>query len=180
VQEARLERIESGLAPADEGWFVVNVADAVWFDHPNLGAQGVFESPQAEFTGLGIHIAVLLPGQPNGMYHRESIQEDFLVLSGECLLLVEEQERRLRAWDFVHCAPETDHIFVGAGDGPCVILMTSPRGPHTIHYPRSEIALRHGAGVETATDSPREAYASQPEERFQRPACWDELPWAGA
>jgi uncharacterized cupin superfamily protein len=178
-QEARLEQNESGLAPAEAGWFVVNVADAAWYDHPNLGAMTVFESKGARFEGLGINVQVLLPGQPNGMYHSEAIQEDFLVLAGECLLLVEEQERRLKQWDFVHCPPGTRHIFVGAGDGPCAILMTSPREPgHAINYPVSELALRHGAGVEVETDKPPEAYANQPEERRARPACWNELPWA--
>ena len=182
MPEARLERHESGgFGPATDGWFVLNVGDVVWFDDPNLGASTVFETPDARFTGLGINIQVLLPGQPNGMYHGEDIQEDFLVLAGECLLLVEEEERRLKQWDFVHCPPGTNHIFVGAGDGPCVILMTSPRAPgHAIHYPVSELALRHGAGVETPTDKPAEAYANQPDETLTRPAYWDELPWAQA
>lgn len=181
MQEARLERNESGLAPVSEGWFVVNVADAAWIEHEQLGAACVFEGPEAHFTGLGLNLRVLLPGQPNGMYHREEIQEDFLVLSGECLLLVEEEERRLGPWDFFHCPAGTTHIFVGAGEGPCVILMTSPRAPgHGIHYPVSELALRHGAGVRTATDHPQEAYAGLPERELKRPACWDELPWAGA
>ena len=99
---SRAKRI--GFAPKSEGWFVVNVADASWFDHDEFGASCEFESSNAEFRELGIRICVLLPGQPNGLYHREETQEDFLVLSGECLLLVEGEERRLRAWDFFHCA----------------------------------------------------------------------------
>jgi uncharacterized cupin superfamily protein len=101
------------------------------------------------------------------------------VLSGECLLLVEGEERRLRAWDFVHCPAGTEHIFVGAGDGPCVIFMAGSRtAAGATVYPRSELALRHGAGVEAETSSPQEADA--PFERWHRgrPAVWDELPWA--
>ena len=74
------------------------------------------------------------------------------MLAGECLLIIEEQERPLRAWDFVHCPAGTNHVFVGAGDGPCVILMVGARpAGRTIDYPRSEPALAHGAGVETPT-----------------------------
>jgi uncharacterized cupin superfamily protein len=139
----------------------------------------MFESPDAEFTELGIRICVLQPGQPNGLYHAEETQEDFLVLAGECLLLVEGEERRLRAWDFFHCASGTEHIFVGSGGGPCAILMTGTRRPgRPIFYPVSELALRHRAGVETETPSPKDAYAGYGEERVERPTYWDELPWA--
>ena len=126
------------------------------------------------FAQVGYTLAVLQPGQPNGLYHREDNQEDFLVLSGECLLLVEGEERRLQAWDFVHCPPGTEHIFVGAGDGPCVIFMAGARRgwPNKgIVYPRSELALRHGAGVETETE-PAEAYAPFPKWQPGPPASW--------
>ena len=180
VEEAHLEQNASGLVPATEGWFVVNVADASWFDHDVFGATCEFESSKAEFGELGIRICVLQPGQPNGLYHGEETQEDFLVLAGECLLLVEGEERRMRAWDFFHCPSMTEHIFIGAGDGPCTVLMTGTRRPgRKIFYPVSELALRHGAGVEVETPSPREAYASSPEERLERPKSWDQLPWAG-
>ena len=95
---------------------MVNVGEASWFDHDLFGASCEFESSKAPFSELGIRICVLQPGQPNGLYHGEETQEDFLVLAGECLLLVEGQERRLRAWDFFHCPSMTEHIFVGAGD----------------------------------------------------------------
>jgi uncharacterized cupin superfamily protein len=179
VEEARLERYGSGLAPATAGWFVVNVRDAAWNDHDVFGAQCEFESRDAQFSELGIRIGVLEPGQPNGLYHGEETQEDFLVLSGECLLLVEGEERRLRAWDFFHCPPNTEHILVGAGEGPCVILMTGARrAGRPIFYPVSELALRHRAGVEQATPNPRDAYAGYADERLERPASWDSLPWA--
>ena len=91
---------------------------------------------------------MLQPGEPNCRYHAESTQEDFLVLSGEALLIVDEQERPLKAWDFVHCPGGTRHVFVGAGDGPCVIVMVGSRRPDDdIVYPVSEVALKHGAGV---------------------------------
>jgi uncharacterized cupin superfamily protein len=121
---------------------------------------------------------VLEPGQPNGLYHGEETQEDFLVLYGECLLLVENEKRRLKAWDFFHCPPLTEHIMVGSGSGPCVILMTGTRKPgRPIVYPVSELALRHNAGVEKETLSPREAYAPYAEEVLERPPTWDQLPW---
>jgi len=122
---------------------------------------------------------VVQPGQASGLYHAESNQENFLVLAGECLLLVEGEQRPLRAWDFVHCPPGTAHAFVGAGDGPCVIFMTGgrTREKDTV-YPRSELARRHGAGVETETRSPSEAYAPFPHWQPERPDAWSGLPWA--
>jgi uncharacterized cupin superfamily protein len=115
------------------------------------------------------------------MYHREANQEDFLVLAGECLLLIEGEERPLEAWDFVHCPPDTEHGFVGAGKGPCVIFMTGARKgwpEKGIVYPRSELALSHGASAERETTSPAEAYASLPKWRAGPPETWDGLPWA--
>ena len=109
---------------------------------------------------MGFQLAVLEPGQPACMYHGEAGQEDFLVVAGECVLVVEEHERRLRQWDFVHCPPWTEHVFVGAGDGPCVVVMVGGRGDDGgVRYPVSEIAARHRASVETETPDPAEAYA---------------------
>ena len=177
VEEARLEETEGGLAPATEGWFVVNVRDGRWMTNDVLGDAFIVEGDNVPFQ-VGYTIGVLQPGQAGGRYHHESDQEDFLVLAGECLLLIEEQERPLKAWDFVHCPPGTDHSFVGAGDGPCVIFMTGARGENKeIVYPRSELAFRHGAGVETTTSSPAEAYAPFPKWKDGRPKSWDGLPW---
>jgi uncharacterized cupin superfamily protein len=179
TREARLAKTPHGLAPASEGWFVVNVRDAVWYDDGVGGSVCHFEGMDAEFPQLGINIRVLEPGQANGRYHAESNQEDFLVLAGECLLLVEGEERRLKAWDFVHCAPHTEHIFVGAGDGPCVILMVGTRAKdRTLLYPVSELALRHNAGVTKETTSPADAYAGFEFPGPGRPRSWDELPWS--
>ena len=112
------------------------------------------------------------------MYHAEDSQEDFLVLHGECLLLVEGEERRLRAWDFVHCPNWTEHVFVGAGDGPCAILMVGTRKHERdkVVYPVSDVALRHGAGVEEETSDGRAAYARFPETE-PRPNDDARLPW---
>jgi uncharacterized cupin superfamily protein len=131
------------------------------------------------FAEVGYTLAVLEPGKPSGLYHAESLQEDFLVLSGECVLLIEGEERKLRAWDFVHCPAGTSHIFIGAGDGPCLVFMTGARrAERTIVYPRSDVALAHGAGVETETSAPKEAYDPLPPWRLGRPDTWDNLPWA--
>ena len=179
VDEARLDVVGSGLVPKTAGWFVVNVRDTVWETHERFGASCFFDSREAPFADLGIGITTLLPGQPNGLYHGEDTQEDFLVLAGECLVLIEGEERHLKAWDFVHCPPHTEHIFVGSGDGPCVILMTGNRlEGRPILYPVSELALRHRAGVETETPNPGEAYAGSGDEVLERPPYWDELPWA--
>jgi uncharacterized cupin superfamily protein len=189
-EEARLEAVGSGLVPVGPGWFVVNVAEAAWVRNDAFGARCVFEAservlqerPDLEprhFDQLGYTLAVLEPGKPTGMYHAESGQEDFLVLAGECLLLIEEEERPLRAWDFVHCPPGTRHTFVGTGEGPCVIFMTGARREDsTIVYPVSETARMRGAGVDTETPRPSEAYAPFPSWRLGRPAAWADLPWA--
>jgi uncharacterized cupin superfamily protein len=189
VDEARLEDVGSGLAPVSPGWFVVNLADAAWVRNEAFGGRCMFESnervlaerPDAEpqrFAQTGFTLAVLEPGKPSGMYHAESSQEDFLVLAGECVLIVEEQERPLRAWDFVHCPAGTRHSFVGAGDGPCVIFMTGARREgDTILYPLSETARGRGAGVQTETDRPAEAYAPFTHWRLGRPDAWPDLPW---
>jgi uncharacterized cupin superfamily protein len=146
-------------------WFVVNARDAEWFENDRCGLYTTFEPAGERFEQIGIGIGVLYPGQSNGQYHGEDAQEDFLVLSGECLLLIEGEERRLRAWDFVHCPPWAEHIFVGAGEGPCVVLAVGARIPgRGIRYPVDEVALRHGAGVEQETNDPKEAYKGFPED----------------
>ncbi len=160
VPEAPLEDTGNGLAPAGEGWFVVNARETRWFDSGGLDRYALFDSEKARFDQVGIGVGILRPGEPNCMYHAEDAQEDFLVLSGECLLIVEGQERHLRAWDFVHCPPWTEHVFVGAGDGPCVVVgMGARRKGRGLVYPVNETALRYGAGVETETSDPSEAYA---------------------
>jgi uncharacterized cupin superfamily protein len=181
VPEARLDDSGSGLAPASDGWFVVNVRDAQWLTSENggklpSGSECAFESRDFEFPQLGIRLHVLPPGEPNGLYHSESEQEAFLVLSGECTLLVEGEERLLRPWDFFHSPAGTEHIFVGAGDGPCVILMAGGRSDNwQVRYPVSELAARYGASAEEETSDPRQAYVRFEPSRRERPSY--RLPW---
>jgi uncharacterized cupin superfamily protein len=179
VTEARLERVASGLAPVTPGWFIVNTADAAWVTNEWYGGVCIFESDEFVLRGrpdltayekpnAGFTIRVVPPGRPATGYHAESVEEDFLVLMGECVLIIEDQERHLRAWDFVHCPPMTAHAFVAKETGPCVILATGNRRDDLERVsPRSELALRYDAG---------------PERRgrweVRRPGHWDGLPWA--
>jgi uncharacterized cupin superfamily protein len=165
VPEAPLEHFQNGVRAAGEGWFVVNVREVPWFEG-ELGFYAAIEPEEHRFDQVGVQVGIVRPGEPSGMYHGEDAQEDFLVLSGECLLLIEGEERLLRQWDFVHCPRWTEHIFVGAGDGPCVVLgVGARRKGRGIVYPVSELALKHGAGVEAETTEPREAYARFAEDR---------------
>jgi len=167
IPEAPLEATDAGLVAAGDGWFVLNAHEARWIRRDGRGHNLPFTgwtSFEAEtyFPELGVALVVLEPGEPVGIYHWEADQEDFLVLAGEALLLVEGQERQLRPWDFVHCPPRTNHMIVGAGDGPCTILAVGSRehqagewGAYTV----DEVALRHGVGVEQETDDATAAYA---------------------
>jgi uncharacterized cupin superfamily protein len=159
VPEAPLEQTDAGSVAAGEGWFVVNARDAQWFEG-DYGAYTRFGEGETRFEQLGINIGVGRPGQPACMYHREGNQEDFLVLSGECLLLIEGEERHLKQWDFVHCPPWTEHVFVGAGEEPCVVLAVGGRTIREVVYPVSDLAQRHNASVARETNDPREAYAN--------------------
>ena len=172
VPEAPLEDTGAGVKPAGPGWFVLNVRDARWFGN-ELGRYALLDSEDARFEQIGVAVGVILPGQPNAMYHAEDAQEDFLVLSGECTLVVEDEERRLKAWDFFHCAPGTHHIIVGAGDGPCAILMVGSRAEgKRLHYPVSEVAGRHGASTPEETDAPSVAYSDLSQEYEPLRATW--------
>jgi uncharacterized cupin superfamily protein len=176
IPEAPLEQTEAGLVPAGAGWFVLNARDARWNSRP--GRQGLTFTGSTDweadtyFPMLGVNLAVLEPGEPNSMYHWETETEAFLVLSGEALLIVEGQERPLRQWDFVHCPPKTEHVIVGAGNGPCVVLAMSSRenqafGPYGA-YTVDEVARRYGACSEEETQDGNIAYASVPESKLTR------------
>ena len=179
MKEARLEDSGSGLAPVEEGWFVVNVRDSTWLNSDDFGSGVIFDSHDASFKQVGINISVLMPGEPNCLYHSESQQEGFLVLFGEGKLLVEGEERPLRQWDFVHCPAGTEHVFVGAGDGPCAVLMVGARTPdEQLLYPVSELAARYGASAEEETPSGKQAYARFEQPRNEKPPYWAQLPWA--
>jgi uncharacterized cupin superfamily protein len=163
ADKARIEQTTAGLVPADAGWFIVNLSDLRWETLPGGGTWCSFESPNSPSPMLGIGVHILRPGDKPGYYHAESIQEGFLVLSGECIAIVEGEEHRMRAWDYLHSPPGTAHITVGAGNEPCALLMVGTRSPDaTIRYLVEPAAAKHEASVETASDSPREVYADRP------------------
>jgi len=167
VPESQLVSTEHGRVPKGQGWFVLNARETQWWERPGRGALCEFEGAgfdgAADFVQLGINLTVLSPGEPMAMYHQESDQEDFLVLGGDALLIVEGEERPLRKWDFVHCPPGTNHVIIGAGEAPCLVLAIGARdqstGPDWGAYTVDEAALRHGAGVERETTQATEAYA---------------------
>jgi uncharacterized cupin superfamily protein len=166
VPEAPLEQTEAGLVPSGEGWFVLNARDARWRVAEGRGAYGIFEGAQENWQ-YGIHLVALGPGEAMSMYHWEADQEDFLVVAGEALLIMEGEERPLRQWDLVHCPPEAKHTIVGAGDGQCLVVAVGARdrsvGPDWGGYTVDEAALRHNAGVEEETTEAEEAYAKVPQ-----------------
>lgn len=181
IDEAPMKETESGLVPDGDGWFVVNVRDTAWMTHHAFGSGCVFENREsAPFPGLGINISTVAPGQPLCLYHRENAQEDFLVLAGEAVLLVEGEERPLEAWDFVHCPPNTEHVIVAAGSDPCIVLAVGARHENEeLLYPKSELAAKYGASAEEETPDPQEAYAPfAPRPEPKRPGYWAELPWS--
>ncbi len=165
IAEAQLEQTEYGLVPNGEGWFVLNARAARWRERKQRGLRCMFEG-ESLFEQLGVSLFVLGPGEPIGMYHWEADQEDFLVLDGEALAIVEGVERPLQRWDFVHCPAGTQHIILGAGSGPCIVLAVGARarseGPDWGGYTVDEVALRHGAGVEQETNDAELAYARFP------------------
>ena len=186
IAESRLEPVGSGLAPVTPGWFVLNVADAAWVTNAEWAGVCIFESdrfvlqerpdlPMYVKPAAGFTIRVVPPGNPAGGYHAESVQEDFLVVMGECILIVENQERQLRTWDFVHCPPMTAHTFVNTSSGPCVLVATGNRRDDLERiYPASELAARYGAGSPAETENPERRGVWE----VKRPAVWNELPWA--
>lgn len=161
MTEARLvPHPDGGRVPEGDGWFVLNARDASWLDG-DLGKYTGFEGRESRFPQLGINLNVMEPGEPMTMYHRENAQEDFLVLDGECLLIVEGEERTLRKWDLFHCPPGLAHAIVGAGDRPCLVLAVGARpAPEDegLFYPADPTAVKHGAGLAEGTSEPEEAY----------------------
>ncbi len=153
---------KNGLVVDGDGWFVMDARASRWKREGPLGTYCTFEGKR-RFSQVGFNISVLEPGEALGRYHRENAQEGFLVVAGECILIVEEQERRLRAWDFFHCPGGTAHVIVGAGDEPAIVVAVGARGRGIgggLVYPVSPAAARHGASVDHETTSPAEAYAS--------------------
>jgi len=152
-------RLEDGV-PVTAGWFVLNARDARWLHNDmrtvcRFGGEG-----EARFDDLGVSLYYLEPGKPMSMYHHEARQEDFLILRGEAILLVEGEERPLQAWDFFHCPAGTTHTIVAAGDQPVVVLAVGGRTRESnVDYPVDAVAIRHGAGIPDPSVSPQEAYA---------------------
>ncbi len=161
VPEARLVEAEAGIRPERaDGWFVVNLEDAMGAGIDQGLYDFTFEGPSRAFPHFGINVSVIGPGRPSAMYHAEAGQEAFLVLEGECVLIAEEEVRPLRQWDFVHCPPHTAHVIVGAGDAPCTVLMVGARNAgEDLVYPVSPAAAAFGASVEEETEDPEQAYA---------------------
>jgi uncharacterized cupin superfamily protein len=151
---------KNGLVTDGEGWFVVNARESRWRDDGPMGCYCTFEGKR-RFPHFGINISVLKPGESFGMYHREDGQEAFLVLEGECALIVEGKERPLVQWDFFYCAPGTEHIIVAAGEQSAVVLAVGARGRGVgggIVYKVCKAAARYGASVARETTKSAEAY----------------------
>jgi len=171
VPEAPFDDTDTGRLPTGDGWFVLNAREAQWFTAEGRSAFCNFEGT-TDFAQVGVNVSVVGPGEQMAMYHWEADQEDFLVVSGEAVLIVEGEERQLRAWDFVHCPPKTKHTIVGAGTGPCVVVAIGARdrstGPDWGGYTVDEAAARHGASVERDTTVAAEAYAQLERKRPTR------------
>ena len=152
--------LENGV-PTTAGWFVINARDARWLQNDmrlvcRFGGEG-----DAHFDDVGIGLYWLQPGKPMSLYHHEAGQEDFLVLRGECLLIIEGNERPIRAWDFVHCPPRTPHTIIAAGAEPALVLAVGARKEKgSARYPVEAAAVRHGAGVPDASTTATDVYAS--------------------
>jgi uncharacterized cupin superfamily protein len=179
VAQARLERTIQGLVPAGDGWFVLNARDARWRRIDERRRSAYFEG-DTRFPQVAVGLVVLAPGEPMAMYHWEVDQEDFLVLAGEALLVVEGEERPLREWDFVHCPPGTKHVIVGAGEMPCTVLAVGARerqnaGGEWGAYVVEDAARRHGASVDAETTDEDLAYAAFPLPEPAAYGAW--LPW---
>jgi len=146
--------------------FIINLAHARAGGRAGRAISIEFEPEGVQWPDTGVNVQVMEPGQPNCLYHSEPVQEDFLVLAGECVAIVGGEERPMRQWDYLHCPAGTEHVFVGAGAGPCAVLMIGSRREDAAHYPVNEVAAEHGASAKQATDSPDEAYAE-----------WRKDPW---
>jgi uncharacterized cupin superfamily protein len=168
TNEARMQATEAGLVPEGEGWWVLNARDSRWIERDGRGHSVPFtgwtgEEAEGFYRMLGVNLAVLAPGDPLAIYHRETDQEGFLVVAGEALLVIEGEERPLKQWDYVHCPVNCSHVIIGAGDGDCVIVAASSRvnmgGPNWGAYTVDPVAQRLGAGVDEETTDAGVAYS---------------------
>jgi uncharacterized cupin superfamily protein len=146
--------------PVSAGWFVLNVREARWLHNRMRSVCRFGGEGEAHFDDLGVSLYHLQPGQSMSLYHHEAGQEDFLILRGECMLLIEGEERPLGQWDFVHCPPRTAHTII-AVDQPALILAVGARKEKgSARYPVEPVAIAHGAGVPDEATAPTEVYAS--------------------
>jgi quercetin dioxygenase-like cupin family protein len=172
MREAQIETTPQGRLPAGGGWFILNLSEMAWETIPGFGVWRGFDAPDADpaAPGIGVHVHVLQPGEANGFYHAEAAQEGFLVLSGECVAVVEGRERRMRQWDYLHSPPGTAHITVGAGEGPCVMLMFgSPDPDRKVEWIANETAAKYGVSVARTTGRATEVYDGVPDPVRVRP-----------
>lgn len=150
---------EFGKSTKGEGWSILNLAECVWLDSPQFGCFARLEGTEP-FKDLGLNVHVLNEKQPACMYHSENKQEGFLVLFGECRVIVNDEERALKTWDYLHCPAGVEHLLVGGDNGPCALLMVGARGEDaTLNYPVNEKARAFGGSADPATTNPKEAYA---------------------
>ena len=177
MHEARIDATADGRSPSGEGWFLLNLGEMPWETVPGFGVWRDLDGSRVAggAAATGIHVHVLQPGETNGHYHAEDVAEGILVLSGECLALVEGRELAMRQWDWLHSPPGTAHGFVGAGEGPCAILMFGAPDPsRKVEWIADATAARHGASPARTTGSSDEAYGELPAERaVPAPAPFD-------
>jgi quercetin dioxygenase-like cupin family protein len=140
-------------------WSVRNARDLRWTENAMGAYCDLLQGGDDAAEELAINLNVLGRGQPMAIYHHEPHQEGFLVLRGECELIVEGESRPLRQWDYVHTGPGVAHVIVGAGDEPALVLAVGGRvGGGSATYPSEPLASRYGASTDEAHDA-RAAYA---------------------
>ena len=162
---------------AERKWLKANLGEVEGIENSAMGKAYLFgeSRPMERYRDIGINIRVLEPGQPASIYHAEEVEEFFIVLGGECLAIVEDEEVPLRKWDFLHTPPGTAHVIVGAGEGPATVLMVgSRRREEPPRFPVSELAARYGASAAPGAENPQDAYASTGWDMTFEPA---RLPW---
>ncbi len=152
--------LENGV-PVTAGWFIVSVRDARWLHNRMRSVCRFGGEGEAHFDDLGVSLFWLQPGRPMSLYHHEAGQEDFLVLAGECKLIIEGDERPLQAWDFVHCPPRTAHTIVATGQQRALVFAVGARKQTgSARYPVDPVAIAHSAGVPDESTTAVEVYAS--------------------
>jgi uncharacterized cupin superfamily protein len=158
---------------SDDRMYIVNARDAEWRRAEGRGAAvGLTDdAPQ-----VGVNLFVLGPGEPMAMYHWEADQEDFLVVSGEAIAIVDGEERPLRTWDLLHTPPGVAKVVIGAGSDGCIVVAIGARahqdGDGWGGYLVDDRALAHGAGVTEETNDPMVAYSTVPHRKPVAYADW--------